>query len=99
MPSKKRSSGSDSHEYKFQKDEKVLVLPQKHNDDIYEAKILEHKLDSKSKEALYRIHYKGWNERWDEWVNARRLLKINPTNIQIMTEKKAEIKAQQLQQM
>ena len=41
----------------------------------------------KQKEPQYKIHYKGWNKRWDEWVNQRRLLKINASNIQIMSEK------------
>eukprot|EP01083_Nonionella_stella_P039789 108232_1 len=79
MPSKKRGNNADSNQYQFKKDEKVLIIPKQHSDDIYEAKVLDRKIDSKSKEKLYKIHYKGWNKRWDEWVGSRRLLKINNT--------------------
>merc|ERR1712228_254396 len=72
-----------------EKDGKVLVLPKAATDDIYEAKILDRKMDTKSNEAQYKIHYKGWNKRWDEWVSCRRLLQINSSNIQFMKDKKA----------
>jgi len=85
MPSSKKSK-SKKGDFKFGKDEKVLVLPKQAGEDIYEAKVLDLKLD-KQKEPQYKIHYKGWNKRWDEWVNQRRLLKINASNIQIMSEK------------
>ena len=40
MPSKKRSSVEvEDIEFKFGKDEKVLILPTQSNDDIYEAKV------------------------------------------------------------
>jgi len=97
MPSKKRNSGtSDEFDFKFKKDEKVLILPVHTGDDIYEAKVLECKM--KAKKPQYKIHYKGWNKRWDEWVDHGRLLKINASNLQIMQEKKSQNREQQLKQ-
>jgi len=52
-------------------------LPANSQEDIYEAKVLECMLDEKSKKPQYLIHYKGWNKRWDEWVDCDRLLQIN----------------------
>lgn len=97
MPSKKkgRSSNADSEEFKFKKDEKVLILPTSHDQNIYEAKIVECKVN-KSKNPQYKIHYRGWNKRWDEWVDQRRVLKINPSNVQIMNEKNAANNSQPL---
>lgn len=31
--------------------------------------------------ARYEIHYKGWKQRWDEWVTASRILKWTPANL------------------
>ncbi len=55
--------------------------------------VLECKL--KAKKAQYKIHYKGWNKRWDEWVDHGRLLKINASNLQIMQEKKNQNREKQ----
>jgi len=91
MPSKKKSSGSV--EFKFEKDEKVLVLPTNSQEDICEAKVLGCEKRGKSKKMQYFIHYKGWNSRWDEWVDHGRLLKINEGNLQIMNEQNKQKKA------
>ena len=53
---------------------------------------------SKTNQAQYKIHYKGWNKRWDEWVDQRRLLKSNESSKQIMSQKNSENKQKQLQQ-
>lgn len=45
---------------------------------IYEAKCVE--LDTSKKSPLYFVHYKGWNNRWDEWVDDSRLLELNAAN-------------------
>ena len=39
MPSKKKSGASPPPDFKFKKDEKVLILPVHTGDDIYEAKV------------------------------------------------------------
>ena len=39
MPSKKSKSGKNKGDFKFSKDEKVLVLPKQAGEDIYEAKV------------------------------------------------------------
>merc|ERR1712129_91521 len=74
----------------YDNDEKVLILPKDSSDNIYEAKILERKMDKNK--AQYKIHYKGWNKRWDEWISPRRLLKYNATNVKRMKDKKAQSK-------
>lgn len=33
----------------------------------YEAKVLE--ISSQDGKAIYRVHYKGWNARYDEWIH------------------------------
>ena len=55
-------------------------------------------MNGKSKKPQYKIHYKGWNKRWDEWVDHGRLLKINASNLQIMAEKKSQNRENQLKQ-
>ncbi|KNC50156.1 uncharacterized protein AMSG_11961 [Thecamonas trahens ATCC 50062] len=39
---------------------------------MYEAKIRDVKL-SAERVPMYLVHYRGWNEAWDEWVNEGRL--------------------------
>ncbi|CAG8575042.1 9841_t:CDS:2 [Racocetra persica] len=34
----------------------------------------------------YRIHYKGWNKKWDEWVSESRILKMTEENIAATTK-------------
>ncbi|KAI0665480.1 MRG-domain-containing protein [Trametes maxima] len=68
----------------FVTNERVLCY---HGPLIYEAKVL--KLDvwdaSTTQSGIvgphYYVHYKGWKQTWDEWVDATRLLKFNETNI------------------
>ncbi|KAI0244260.1 Esa1p-associated factor [Massospora cicadina] len=31
----------------------------------------------------YQIHYKGWKQRWDEWVTSSRILKWTPANLDL----------------
>ena len=35
---------------------------------IYEGKVLQRKTLSSNKQMQYFIHYRGWDEIWDEWV-------------------------------
>mmetsp|Transcript_18778 Transcript_18778/g.29882 ORF Transcript_18778/g.29882 Transcript_18778/m.29882 type:complete len:337 (+) Transcript_18778:84-1094(+) len=71
--------------FKFSKDEKVLILPAVHGENIYEAKVLDRKRDANS--VQYNVHYHGWNKRWDEWLDQRRVLKINASTLTVMNEK------------
>ncbi|KAL8955517.1 MAG: hypothetical protein Q9193_006666 [Seirophora villosa] len=64
----------------FDKDEKVLCF---HGELLYEAKILEVEQDSSTAPFRYRIHYKGWKNTWDDWVENDRLRKLNDENREI----------------
>lgn len=59
----------------FRQGEKVLAH---HNSLIYEAKVLE--VDSRRKH--FYVHYLGWNQKWDEWVDMDRLMKHNKENLE-----------------
>ncbi|EEP80284.1 hypothetical protein UREG_05126 [Uncinocarpus reesii 1704] len=64
----------------YQKDEVVLCF---HHDILYDAKILDSRLENpKDKSSLYeyRVHYKGWKNTWDDWVAQDRLRKYNDEN-------------------
>eukprot|EP01113_Clastostelium_recurvatum_P034526 TRINITY_DN4693_c0_g1_i3.p1 TRINITY_DN4693_c0_g1~~TRINITY_DN4693_c0_g1_i3.p1 ORF type:complete len:349 (+),score=65.25 TRINITY_DN4693_c0_g1_i3:238-1284(+) len=41
----------------------------------------------------YLLHYQGWNDRWDEWVDASRLLKYNDENKQLQAKMAEDHKA------
>ena len=68
----------------FTPNERVLCY---HGPLIYEAKVLKAETwDERTTQtgvvgAHYYVHYKGWKQTWDEWVDASRLLKFNETNI------------------
>lgn len=51
-----------------------------HGQHLYEAKCI--KIDlTRSNEKFYLIHYNGWNKKWDEWVDAKRILKFTDENV------------------
>lgn len=67
----------------FEKDEIVLA---KDNGQLYDAKVLK-VLEIKPGAAAaaaagqqYFIHFQGWKSKWDKWVPADELLKVNETN-------------------
>ncbi|EGC28328.1 hypothetical protein DICPUDRAFT_59449 [Dictyostelium purpureum] len=64
----------------YEENEKVLVH---HQNRIYEAKVIKidpkNKVDSK-KRPLYFIHYLGWKEKWNEWVESSSILKFTEKN-------------------
>lgn len=37
----------------------------------YEAKVIE--IDKDSSNAMYLVHYTGWNTRYDEWIQPQRI--------------------------
>ncbi|KXN70703.1 hypothetical protein CONCODRAFT_78721 [Conidiobolus coronatus NRRL 28638] len=46
----------------------------------------------KSIKPLYLIHYKGWNQSWDEWVTETRMLKLNEEGLQKQRELREKLK-------
>lgn len=36
------------------------------------------------KKREYFIHYMGWKSTWEEWVDKKRTMKLNPANIDKM---------------
>jgi len=71
----------------FEEGEKIRAY---HQGLIYEGKILriENRLDPESsrlgeRKLFFFLHYNGWKERWDEWVDESRILKYNEDNLKI----------------
>ncbi|KAI4201512.1 MAG: hypothetical protein LQ346_002148 [Caloplaca aetnensis] len=64
----------------FDKDEKVLCF---HGELLYEAKVLEVEREHSTAPFRYRVHYKGWKNTWDDWVENDRLRKLNDENREI----------------
>jgi len=66
--------------------ERVLCY---HGNHVYEAKVLKTKnFDERSLTTgefgpHYLVHYKGWKQKWDEWVPENRLLKLNEENLEL----------------
>ncbi|KAI0025918.1 chromo domain-like protein [Xylariomycetidae sp. FL0641] len=73
----------------YSKDEKVLCF---HGDLMYEAKIIEVKVEpgKKPEDAQYRIHYKGWKASWDDWVSHDRIRKFTDDNKQLAAQLQAQ---------
>ncbi|EEB05342.2 Clr6 histone deacetylase complex subunit Alp13 [Schizosaccharomyces japonicus yFS275] len=64
--------------------ERVLCF---HGPLLYEAKIID--LDDKEETPSYLVHYKGWKQSWDEWVEDERILKWSEENLKTQKELKA----------
>ena len=82
----------------FTPNERVLCY---HGPLIYEAKVLKAETwDERTTQtgvvgAHYYVHYKGWKQTWDEWVDASRLLKFNETNIALQKALQSQSQAAQ----
>ncbi|KAH9916514.1 MRG-domain-containing protein [Fomitopsis serialis] len=82
----------------FTPNERVLCY---HGPLVYEAKVLkmDHWDESNTKLGSvgphYFVHYKGWKQTWDEWVQPSRLLKFNETNIALQKALQAQASAAQ----
>ncbi|TBU44924.1 MRG-domain-containing protein [Dichomitus squalens] len=82
----------------FAVNERVLCY---HGPLIYEAKILKAETwDERNTQSgvvgpHYYVHYKGWKQTWDEWVDGTRLLKFNETNIQLQKALQSQSQAAQ----
>ncbi|KAI0363705.1 MRG-domain-containing protein [Pilatotrama ljubarskyi] len=82
----------------FTVNERVLCY---HGPLIYEAKVLKTDTWDESNTQTgvvgphYYVHYKGWKQTWDEWVDASRLLKFNETNIALQKALQSQSQAAQ----
>ncbi|EFW21554.1 Esa1p-associated factor [Coccidioides posadasii str. Silveira] len=77
----------------YQKDEVVLCF---HHDILYDAKILDSRLESpEDKNSLYeyRVHYKGWKHTWDDWVSQDRLRKYTEENKELASTLRRQAEA------
>lgn len=88
-----QSPNEDSLTTEYVESEKVLAY---HGALLYEAKVLkvDHKEDPVThvRKPLFFLHYQGWNDRWDEWVESNRILKYNDENKKIQEDLRNEHK-------
>jgi len=71
----------------FDESEKILAY---HQSLIYEAKII--KKETRGEQEMFLIHYQGWKDRWDEWVDSSRIMKYNNENRKFAEDLKTEFK-------
>lgn len=45
-------------------------------------------------ETVYKVHYNGWNVKWDEWVDTSRILEDNKENRTLKEELEFEVQEQ-----
>ncbi|RDX42533.1 MRG-domain-containing protein [Lentinus brumalis] len=85
----------------FTVNERVLCY---HGPLIYEAKVVKAEVwDERTTQTgvvgpHYYVHYKGWKQTWDEWVDSNRLLKFNETNIALQKALQSQSQAAQAAQ-
>ncbi|SMQ46382.1 unnamed protein product [Zymoseptoria tritici ST99CH_1A5] len=85
---------SNSGQPMYGKDEKVLCF---HGELLYEAKVLDSKIkdpNDKKDGYVYRVHYKGWKNTWDDWVPQERVRKLNDENKELATNLRKDMEAQ-----
>ncbi|WPH05026.1 MRG-domain-containing protein [Acrodontium crateriforme] len=78
----------------YAKDEKVLCF---HHELLYEAKVTDNKIKKEAGKPdawVYKIHYKGWKNTWDDWVPQERLRKLTEENKDLANNLKKEMDAQ-----
>lgn len=56
----------------------------------YQAKVVSIKIDPDLREWIFYVHYCGWSNRYDEWINRKRIIKINVAPIRRGKPKKPE---------
>jgi len=71
-------SSAEDEKFDMKVDEKILAH---HRNMLYEAKVVERRLTGNPPTPSYFIHYKGWNNKWDEWVAADRIKKWTVDNL------------------
>ncbi|KAJ1999182.1 Esa1p-associated factor [Coemansia thaxteri] len=68
----------------FRPNERILCF---HGPLLYEAKVVKAEMwdgtdpDTPEPGPHYFVHYKGWKQTWDEWVDESRALKFNDENL------------------
>ncbi|KAJ2754437.1 Esa1p-associated factor [Coemansia pectinata] len=78
------ASGSSAMTLLFKPNERILCF---HGPLLYEAKVVKTELrdgtdpDAPDPGPHYFVHYKGWKQTWDEWVDESRALKFNDENL------------------
>ncbi|KAK3709355.1 Esa1p-associated factor [Vermiconidia calcicola] len=78
----------------YAKDEKVLCF---HHELLYEAKVLDSKVkdpNDKKDGYMYKVHYKGWKNTWDDWAPQERLRKLTEENKELASNLKKDMEAQ-----
>lgn len=65
-----------------------------HHEMLYEAKILEVQ-QGEDGMHLYKIHYKGWKNTWDDWVPQDRIRKFNDENRELASQLLQQARAAQ----
>jgi len=70
--------------FRFAESDSLLCY---HGPMLYEAKCLKRRKMGDGR-AQYFIHYKGWNSKWEEWVDDDRVLTVNTYNMNKMASLK-----------
>ncbi|KAJ2743852.1 Esa1p-associated factor [Coemansia sp. BCRC 34301] len=76
--------GSSATTLLFRPNERILCF---HGPLLYEAKVVKAEMwdgtdpDAPDPGPHYFVHYKGWKQTWDEWVDESRALKFNDENL------------------
>ncbi|GAM23719.1 hypothetical protein SAMD00019534_068940 [Acytostelium subglobosum LB1] len=77
----------------YEENERVLVH---HQGKIYEAKVLkvEHTdtNNKRKRNTLYLIHYQGWKDKYDEWIDSSKMLKLNEKNKELQRKPLSSLK-------
>ena len=87
------TSNEDPLTTEYIEGERVLAY---HGALLYEAKVL--KVDQKedpvthARKPVFFLHYQGWNDRWDEWVETNRILKYSDDNKKVQEDLRNEHK-------
>lgn len=48
---------------------------------LYEAKVLRRRISDIRGNIEYFIHFKGFNSKWDQWIDYGEVLEINDINL------------------
>ena len=81
---KDENVATETDSFFYETDEKILCYDTVNM--IYAATVLQRKIGRKNNEALYLVHYKGWDSKWDEWVSSERCLKKTEKNEEKMNQ-------------
>ncbi|KAJ1667129.1 Esa1p-associated factor [Coemansia sp. RSA 1813] len=79
-----KGTGTTAPVLLFKPNERILCF---HGPLLYEAKVIKAELwdgrdaDTPDPGPHYFVHYKGWKQTWDEWVDESRALKFNEENL------------------